>query len=217
MPTTSLADRLRIAVERFSLRNLVYALLGATLLAGVSAAVTLRAAEAHESVAVLLIDNPLALATSGNESTVNKLEQLRGKYATLAHTDVIAGPVAQRLGLRVDEVIADTVVSPTPATLSLFVSARAAEPEQARALAAALSDEIGAFVAAEHEQHGVPAADRFTIRVVQPASSPVQVSPSSDRAVSSALVSLLVALGVAYLALQLLRPPLAAGERLDPG
>lgn len=216
MPTLSLADRARVAVERFSIRNLTYALLAAVLLAGLSAAVTLRAPAEYRSAAVLLIDNPLALATAGDDATVNKLQQLRGKYATLANTELIARPVADELGIGVGEVIGATEVQPTPATLSLLVTATGPDPGRARALAAAMSEEIGAFVQAEHATYGVAEADRFSIRVVQEASPATQTSPSSDRAVSSAALAFLVVVVLAYFALQLIRPPLAEGDRVDP-
>lgn len=217
MPTLSLADRARVAVERFSIRNLTYALLAAVLVAALSAAVTLQAPSQYRSTAVLLIDNPLALATAGDDASVNKLQQLRGKYATLANTELIAGPVAAELGMSVGAVIDATVVEPTPATLSLVVSAKASNPSRTRALAVAMSEEIGAFVQSEHEIYGVAQADRFSIRVVQEASPAIQTSPSSDRAVRSALLAFLVVLALAYFTLQLLRPPLAEGDRIEPG
>lgn len=217
MPTLSLADRARVAVERFSIRNFTYALLAAVLAAGLSAAVTLRAPAEYRSAAVLLIDNPLALATAGDDATVNKLQQLRGKYAALANTELIAAPVADELGMSVGAVIDSTVVEPTPATLSLLVTAKGDDAARTQALAAAMSTEIGTYVQAEHETYGVAQADRFSIRVVQEASPAIQTSPSSDRALSSAAVAFLVVLAVAYLALQLLRPPLAEGDRIDPG
>lgn len=214
MRSTSFADRARVAVERFSIRNLTYALLAAVLLAGLSAALTLRAPAAYRSVAVLLIDNPLALAASGNESTVNKLEQLRGKYATLANTDVIAGPVAEQLGLPVQEVADRTDVSPAAATLSLLVVARGDDPGETEALADTMAEGIGAFVAEEHLAHEIPETDRFVIEVVQDAGPAVQTAPSTERALTSAAVILAIVLGLAYFVLQLFRPPLAAGERL---
>ena len=214
MQPTSFADRARVAVERFSIRNLTYALLAAVLLAALAAALTLRAPAEYRSVAVLLIDNPVALASSGNEGTVNKLEQLRGKYATLANTEVIAGPVASELGLGVGDVIRRTDVDPAPSTLSLVVVAHGSEASSTRELANAMARGIGAFVQAEHEEHAIPAADRFAIEVVQEASPAAQTSPSTERALTSAAIVFAVVLAIAYFALQLFRPPLAPGDRL---
>ncbi len=211
---TSFADRALIAVERFSIRNLTYALLAAVLLAGLSAALVLRAPAEYRSIAVLLIDNPLALAASGDDGTVNKLEKLRGKYATLANTEVIAGPVAATLGLGAGEVIGRTDVEPAPATLSLVVSARGSDPEATRALARAMATEIGTFVESEHARNNIPALDRFVIEVVQEATPSARTSPSTDRALSSAATVFALVLALAYLALQFFRPPLPAGARL---
>ena len=209
-----LATRMRLAVERFSLRNLVLALVAAVLLAGVAAAWTLRAPDRYESVAVLIIDNPLALATSGNDATVNKLQLLRGKYATLAGTEVIAGPVADSLGMSTGEVIGRTQVIPAPSTLTLVVVAAGQQQAGTKELAAAMAEGISDFVEAEHERNGVPTADRFVLDVVQPATPAGKVSPTSDGALTAALVVFAAAVAAVYLALQLFRPPLRPGDVL---
>lgn len=209
------APRVRIALERFSLRNLVLALVAAVLLAGMAAAWSLRAPDRYESVAVLIIDNPLALARSGDDATVNKLQLLRGKYATLAATEVIAGPVAESLGLTPGEVIGRTSVLPLPSTLTLVVVADGSRQAGTQELAAAMADGIGEFVEDEHERFGVPAADRFAIDVVQPATRASKVSPTAAAALTSALVVFAIAIAVVYLALQLLRPPVPPGGVMD--
>ena len=215
MPASpSLAARSRVAVERFSLRNLVLALVVAVLCAGLAAALTMRGPSRYQSFAVLLIDNPLALATSGNDSTVNKLEKLRGKYATLASTEVVAGPVGEAVGLSTGAVIGQTDVRPAPSTLSLLVVARGDEPSATRALAQAMAEGLGTFVADEHERNAVPAADRFVIEVVQPATPAAKTSPSSDSALTAAAITFVLAIIGAYLALQFLRPPVPPGQRL---
>lgn len=216
MGPTSFADRARVAVERFSIQNLTYALLAAVLLAAIVAALTLQASPTYQTNAVLLIDSPLALAASGDEGTVTKLAHLRGKYATLADTEVIAGPVAAELGLTLDDVTDRTDVSPPPSTLSLVVTARGDTAEEAEELADAMAAGISEFVAQEHEDNSVPAPNRFVIEVVQDADPAVQIAPSAKRALAGAGVVFLLALGLAYLALQLFRPPVPAGERLSP-
>ena len=212
----SLSDRALAAVERFSLRNFVLAIIAAVLLAGLAAAYTLTRPAEYRSTAVLIIDSPLAIATSGNDGVVNKLEELRGKYATLAKTQAMADPVAAATGLGVREVIRDTNVQPTVASLGMTVTAVGTDPDRVRALAKAMSEEVGDFVAQEHEAHSVPPEDRFVIDVVQPASPAAKTSPSTDRALSSAGVVFLAALAVAYLVLQLLRPPIPVGQRIGP-
>lgn len=210
-----LATRMRIAVERFSLRNLVLALVAAVLLAGVAAAWSLRAPERYESVAVMIIDNPLALAASGNDATVNKLQLLRGKYATLAGTEVIASPVADSVGMSTGEVIGRTQVIPAPSTLALVVVASGDRQAGTRELADAMAQGISDFVEGEHERNSVPSPDRFVLDVVQPATPARQVAPTSDAALTAALVVFAVAVAAVYLALQLFRPPVRPGDVLD--
>ena len=210
----SFAARSRVAVERFSLRNLVLALVVAVLCAGFAAALSMRGPDRYQSFSVLLIDNPLALATSGNDATVNKLEQLRGKYATLASTEVVAGPVGETVGLPAGAVMARTDVRPAPATLSLLVVASGDDPVSTRELARAMANGLAEFVVDEHKRNAVPAADRFVLEVVQPATPPSKSSPSSDAALTAAAITFVVAISGAYLALQFLRPPVPPGERL---
>jgi len=214
MPTNTrvgLPERARAVVEQFSLRNFVLALVAATLVGSISAAMVLREPEVHESRAVLLIDNPLAFASAGDDGTILKLDRLRTKYATLAHTQVIANPVAKTVGTSAGTVLASTDVVAAPASLSLVVAARAGRPADAVALAAAMSKAIVDYVVEEHETNSIPVADRFVFRVVQPAKFAVKTAPSARSARASGGIAFLVALLVSYVGFQLLRAPV-----LDP-
>lgn len=216
MPSTSptIADRTRAVVERFSFRNLTLALGVAALFAGVAAALTLRAAEEYESSAVLLIDNPFALAT-GDEGTVNKLDKLRGKYATLANTRAIAGPVAVELGIRPGAVIGSTEVFAAPSTLALVIVGRAGTERQAVDRASAMADGIIDFVVREHEANDVPREDRFTFEAVQPATFARQTSPSTERALEAAAITFALSLVATYVALQFVRAPVVLPREVD--
>lgn len=203
----TLTDRARGVVERFSFRNLTFAVGIAALLAALAAVVSLRAPERYESTAVLVIDNPRALATAGNDGTVNKLDRLRGKYATLASTEAIAGPVGRELGVPPRAIIGSTEVFAAPSTLALVVRARGGARDVAVARAQAMADGIVRYVEVEHEENDVPAEHRFVFEVVQPAAFAVQTSPSSERAQEAAVLTFVVALVAAYVALQLVRAP----------
>jgi capsular polysaccharide biosynthesis protein len=200
-------ERVRGVVERFSLRNLTIAVGIAALLAGIAAVVSVSAPEKYESTAVLVIDNPLALAAAGDDGTVNKLDRLRGKYAALADTTVIAGPVAEQLGVTPDEIIGSTEVTASPSTLGLIVAAEAGTAEVAMARAAAMADGLVDYVSAEHETYEVPAENRFFFEVVQPADTAAKTSPSSERAREAAAIAFVVALVAVYVVLQMLRVP----------
>lgn len=203
----TLADRTRAVVERFSFRNLTFAVGIAALLAAMAAVVSLRAPERYESTAVLVIDNPRALAVAGNDGTVNKLDRLRGKYATLASTEAIAGPVAEGLGVPARAIIGSTEVFAAPSTLALVVRARGGEREVAVTRAQAMAEGIVRYVEAEHEENDVPAEHRFVFEVVQPAAFAAQTSPSSERAQEAAGLTFVVALVAAYVVLQMVRAP----------
>jgi hypothetical protein len=205
-------DRARNVVERFSFRNLTLAFGAAALLAGLAAAVTLRAPEQYEATTILVIDNPLALATSGDDGTVNKLDRLRGKYATLAATQAIAAPVAEELGVGPGAVIERTEVFASPSTLGLVVVGRGGTADGATSMADAMADGIVDYVEAEHEANAVPAEDRFTFTVVQPAQSARKSSPSNDRALDSAVLTFGFSLVAAYVILQLLRTPIVTPQ-----
>lgn len=218
MPSTSptFADRARSVVERFSFRNLTLALGVAALLAAVAATLALRAPEQHESTAVLVIDNPFALATAGDDGTVNKLDRLRGKYATLAATRAIAEPVAEDLGIGPGAVIASTEVFPATSTLGLIVVGRAPTAAQAVERAAAMSVGIVDYVEREHEVNDVPPEDRFSFTIVEPATSARRTSPSTDRAIDVAALTFGLSLVAVYVVLQLMRTPVVVPEPTGP-
>lgn len=201
------ADRARAVVERFSFRNLTFAVGIAALLAAFAAVVSLRAPERYESTAVLVIDNPRALAVAGDDGTVNKLDRLRGKYATLAGTEAIAGPVSQELGVPASAVIGTTDVFAAPSTLGLVVRARGGDADAAVARAQAMAEGIVDYVREEHEDNDVPAEHRFVFEVVQPATFAIKTSPSSERAREAAALTFVVGLVAAYVTLQMVRAP----------
>ena len=210
----TVADRARNVVERFSLRNLTLAFVVAAFLAGLAAAVALRAPEQYESTAVLVIDNPLALATAGDDATVNKLDRLRGKYATLASTRAIAGPVGDDLGIGPGAVIGSTDVFPSPSTLALVVVGRGSTADRATDAATAMAEGIVEYVEEEHEANAVPPQDRFSFTVASPAVVARQTSPSTERAVDVGILTFGLSLVAVYVVLQLVRSPVIAPEPL---
>lgn len=214
-PKPTFPERARGVVERFSFRNLTLAVCAAALLAGLAAAAMLQAPERYESVTVMIIDNPLALATAGDDSTIAKLDRLRGKYSTLAGTEAIAAPVADALGISPRAVLASTEVVATTSTLSLAVIADADTPEVAMERSAAMAQGIIDYVAREHEANAVPPGDRFVFQVVQPGRVAAKTSPTSDAALETAAVAFAVALVASYVVLQLVRSPV--GVPADPG
>src|SRR2546423_6018149 len=92
------------AVARFSLRNLLIAVVAALIVGGVAGAFVATGQATWRAQATLLIDQPQALTGTNDPGVVNKLNLLRLKYATLAVTPLVTRPVAQRLGIAPGEV-----------------------------------------------------------------------------------------------------------------
>src|SRR4051812_16120344 len=76
----------------------------ATLVGLVAAYATSKAAPRYQSLALVEIDQPRAIAVSPDDGVVAKLSRLRYKYSGLMRTDTFAAPVAQKLGLNVNQV-----------------------------------------------------------------------------------------------------------------
>lgn len=152
--------------------------------AGAALGVTLSGRTSYHSTTVLLIDNPYQLATAGDQGQILKLDQLRGKYASLVGTDLIAGPVARRLGLPVGQVISSVAAGSAPGSLLIDVVATTYAPSQAPRLSGAVADELTSYVRAEEATYGVPAADRFFLRTAIPTTGPVANRPSRTRALT---------------------------------
>ena len=189
---------------RLDLRHLVVALVVGALVAALLAAAVGRKAPVYESRAVLSIDQPLAIAASGSGGIVDKLSKLRGKYAGLVRTDVIAEPVARHLGLPVGAVRSSLVAAADDTSLLMVVGARTADAAQSKRLASAAADEVVAYAAAEQQKYSIPKAQQFTFSVVVPASSATSTGGGRSRQVRVGLLGLLVAGGIVYAALELL-------------
>src|SRR3954454_22429394 len=76
----------------------------ATLVGLVAAYATSKAAPRYQSLALVEIDQPRAIAVSPDDGVVAKLSRLRYKYSGLMRTDTFAAPVAQKRGLNVNQV-----------------------------------------------------------------------------------------------------------------
>lgn len=211
MTEPTIAERLERAAVRFSLRALTIALLPAAIFGAAAAGLVLNQPAEYQTTSLLVIDNPLLLATSGSESTITSLDRLRSKYATLANTNAIAGRVADELDVGPGVVLTRTDVFAARATLTLAVVGRADDPEVAIRFASAMADEIVEYVEEEHEANEVPEINRFFFEVVQPATFAVKTAPSTTRATQTGLLAFVVVLGLAYLSIEVLTRRRRAG------
>jgi hypothetical protein len=189
---------------RVNLRNAVVALVVGALLGGLLAVAAGSKDPVYESKAVLAIDQPLAIAASGSGGIVDKLSRLRGKYAGLVRTNVIAEPVAEHSGLPVGTVRGSLVAAADDTSLLLVVGARATDKAMAGKLASAAADEVVAYAAAEQAKYAIPKAQQFAFSVVVPASSPVASGGGRSRELKAAFLGFVVGAALVYAALELL-------------
>jgi hypothetical protein len=199
-------------------RNLVLSLAIALLAAGLGATLVLREPGRWSSQATLVIDDPQQLATAGDDGLINKLNQLRLKYAGLVPTNAIAAPVAQQLGIDQGTVASSTAAVPAPDSLILYTEATASSPEMAQRMAQGVADELVTYVQNENARFQLPANLQYSFSVVNPAAGATQVAPSHSRAEAVAGALATVALIGAYVTLQLVAPRRpAAAEARDGG
>lgn len=154
------------------------------------ALVSLQSATAtYRSTAVVSLDQPLAVAASGDAGVINKLSRLRFKYVGLIGTDRVAAPVAKRLGVPVTQVRGRLVAEARLDDLLIRVSGMATEPAEARRTADAVAAELQALIAAEQKAAKIPAAGQLQVQLIQPAVGAEKVSPRRSRSLAVALAA----------------------------
>lgn len=190
------------ALVVLSVANLLVAMAVGLVAGALGYANVMRAAPQFQSTAVMLMDQPLTLAT-GDAGVVVKLNALRGKYVALIPTAEIVGPAARRANLPAGVVrAAQRPVIPAQ-TLTLLPTARAANAEQARAIAQATAETLQEYVADEQAATGLNPVQRVSLRIVQNAALGSKVAPSPSRGRQVAVVTGAVGMLLAYVALQL--------------
>jgi capsular polysaccharide biosynthesis protein len=181
---------------------------GLALLVGVIAAVVAGAVVGtqkayYDSVATMAIDQPRALAASGDAGIVAKLTALRSKYSGLVTTQVFAQPIADDIGLEVG-LVRSRLFARTPSnSLLIQVGAHTAQRGSSQALAEAAAEALTEYVQKEQSDAGVPEDARFTITEVSPAGAAVKVSPTGKRIAASAGLAGLVGFAAVFAALSL--------------
>jgi capsular polysaccharide biosynthesis protein len=166
---------------------------------------TLRGPTVWTSRTMMLVDQPYGIAVAGDQGLLLKLESVRLKYQGLAATNAIAGPVAAKLGLPVAAVEATTTVQLPADSLILEVYGQWSSPGEAQRLSAAVASQISTFVQSEAAQYKIPAADQFTITVVDSASPGVPSGPSHSKAATVALGLAVAGFVLGFVLTQLVR------------
>jgi capsular polysaccharide biosynthesis protein len=166
---------------------IVLSLIVAVLLGTIGALSLMRGAVTYSSTAVMLIDDPPALATAGDDGQLLKLDALRLKYQALVSTDLIAQPVATQLGLSVGDVLGATTAVVPYQSLLMDVSGTWSTPQVAQRLAQATANQVTKFVQYEAEVYNIPAVDRYTFIVIDPATAATANRPSHAHALTLAV------------------------------
>lgn len=177
----------------------------ALVLAAVGAAAVLAGAPMYQSSATLIIDQPRAIAASGDGSVIDKLSRLRYKYSGLVDTERITVPVAQQTGVPERTVAKALYATVDPLSLLLVIGARGTNATQVRRLASAAANELVSYVQQEQAAAQIPATNRFTFAVVVPVQDVTKISPTSSRAGAVAVALGLIGLGGTLAATALLR------------
>lgn len=190
------------ALVVLSVANLLVAVAVGLMAAAVGYFNVMRQTPQYQSSAVMLMDQPLALAT-GDAGVVVKLNALRGKYVALILTAEVMGPAARRAGLPAGAVrAAQRPVIPAQ-TLTLLPTARSSSPELAQRIAQATAETLEDYVAEEQAATGLNPAQRLSLRIVQNAGAGNKVTPNPSRGRQVAVVSGAAGMLLAYVGLQL--------------
>ena len=148
---------------------------------GLSAYAIHRSTPTYQSVALMEIDQPQAIASSSDEGVVAKLGRLRFKYAGLVRTQVFAAPVAEQLGLSPGAVSSALFTAADQQSLLLAVGARSHDAAQARLIAQAASQYLTTYARDEQNRNSIPEAQQITFDIATPALSAHKIEPTRRR------------------------------------
>jgi capsular polysaccharide biosynthesis protein len=175
----------------------------ALIAAGAAAAAVAAQSAKYQSVATMAIDQPRAIAASGDAGVIAKLSVLRSKYSGLVTTQVFALPIAQQLGLNPNFVRSRLFARTPQNSLIIQVGAQTGSRNQSRTLAEGAAAGLTKYVQDEQQQAGVADNNRFTIDQVTPAGPGVKVSPTRKRILAAAGLAALLAFAAVFAALSL--------------
>lgn len=164
-----------------------------------------KTAPVWRSTTVMLIDDPYQLATSGDPGQLLKLQDLRYKYAALAGTEAIAGPVAAHVGLPVGAVEGAIGASPNAQALLIDVTGTWSSPTEAERLSSATAAALTQYVVTEEAAYNIPSTDRFVIRAIAPTGAAVASRPSSGNAAAHGVGYAVGGFAVGFVVTQLVR------------
>jgi len=167
----------------------------------VAAAIVASGQVKYQSVATMAIDQPRAIAASGDAGVVSKLSTLRTKYTGLARTQIFDQPIADKLGVNVNLVRSELFASAPANSLLIQIGAVTADRTASQRLAEAASSALTDYVQKEQQDAHIPAASQFTITEVTPAGPGIKVSPTRRRTLGAAGLAGLLGFAAVFAAL----------------
>lgn len=176
------------------------------VIVGVAAAVVAAVVVAsqqvkYQSLATMAIDQPRAIAASGDAGIVAKLSTLREKYTGLVKTQLFDQPIADDLGVNVNAVRAQLIARAPVNSLLIQVGAVTASRTTSQRLAQAAASALTDYVQNEQETAQIPKANQFTITEVTPAGPGIKISPTRKRIVGAAGLAGLLGFAAVFAAL----------------
>jgi hypothetical protein len=183
------------------------------LVCGAAAAAVVRSRpHVYSAQAVLLIDQPQAIAAAPDDGILSKLSALRAKYVALARTPAVIGAAAADAGIPQPVMAQEGSAGASAGNpLVMYTQGSAGSPSEAERVADAMASAVGAFASQEQATDGVAPGGRFEIRELDPATFAVKTAPTTQRIIGVGLAVFLVALGLGYVALGLLPGRTRAG------
>lgn len=180
------------------------ALLVGLVAAGITWGVVASQKAQYESVATLAIDQPRAIAASGDAGVISKLSSLRLKYAGLVTTQAFAAPLAQGLSGADPIRVRNALFARVPGnSLLLQVGAQGHDRQAARSIADAAANSLVSYVQDEQQKAGIPTAQQFTFTVVTPAAAARKISPTNRKIAGATALAGLLGFAVVVAALSL--------------
>lgn len=174
---------------------ILLALVAAVLVASVAGLAVRGGASTWTATALVSVDEPRAVAAAGDGGVLDKLSRVRLKYLGLVPTDLLAVPVAARLGVPVTQVRGRLSGAALPLDLLLRLSCSDSGPAPARRCADALAAAMVDFTAHEQQAQGIPADQRLVMTQVQQAGPASRTGPHRSRTAGIALLAGLLAAG----------------------
>lgn len=190
------------------------AIIAALFVAGAGAVYTRRQPRIFFSAATVMIDQPKLLFRAENPGIVEKLSQLRLKYAGIARTSIVYRPVAERLDLPEGLVRRAISLGAIQRTLLMLIQAQARTPKLSQSISQAAAEELMKYAKAEQDSLQIPDEQKIVFTILDPALPGVKISPRNSRVITVTATSGILTLLVVFIGARLLstRPRLPVPE-----